>query len=490
MTPRVVVVGGSVAGLAAGLCCARRGLATTVIEGDDDAAPRPFDEPAARDPRRATPQAAQSHAFLARAREVLAAEAPGVLDELDELGAPTMVLRPPPEPTRFAAGEVTTTRPGPTEPAVVLARRTTFEAALRTVAATTDGLTLRTGAKVDRLVADDHGPVPVVRGVRLDDGTTIDADVVLDASGRRGRSLDWLTDLGVSVDERSTECGITYHTRFYRLLLGATAGPLNRGYTCGSSFDRYSCLVFPADRETFSVTFGTLPEDRALRGLRDDDAFAAAAAALPLVGEWVDPARSTPISPPRSMTGMRNRLRRTTVDGRPLVLGHALVADAAAISNPAHSRGCALALGHARRLADAVVDHAGEPDAFAGAVDAAVDDLAVWVADSDAQDRARLSRWRADAAPPEPTPFTPPPQGWLTNGEAYVAAHHDPVVWQRFTRLQQLLARPADVLGDADTIARVRQVQADGLGLPAMSAPTHDELAGLVDAAGRVGRAA
>ena len=29
---------------------------------------------------------------------------------------------------------------------------------------------------------------------------------------------------------------------------------MNRGYTAGSSYDRYSCLVFPADNGCFSVT--------------------------------------------------------------------------------------------------------------------------------------------------------------------------------------------------------------------------------------------
>ena len=55
-------------------------------------------------------------------------------------------------------------------------------------------------------------------------------------------------------------------------LPGDLSTALNRGLTAGGSFDRYSCLVFPADNGTFSVTFGVLPEDTELRLLREDAA--------------------------------------------------------------------------------------------------------------------------------------------------------------------------------------------------------------------------
>ncbi|MTV25493.1 FAD-dependent oxidoreductase [Nitriliruptoraceae bacterium ZYF776] len=473
--PSVLVLGGSVAGLALALLCARRGSSVTVLEADAGAVARPFDETVGRDPRWATPQAAHSHAFLGRAVAILRAEAPDVLDDLLAAGArllPLAVNRPatlpPSEPT-----------PGDDDLAVLLARRTTFEAVLRRVVARETDVTLTSGCAATGLELDRSGRLPRVVGAHGEDGRVRHADVVVDATGRRGEVGRWLVDADVPVEVADADCGIAYHSRFYRLRLGAGWGPLNRGATAGASYDRYSCLVFPGDNDTFSVTFGTLPEDRDLAGLRRGAAFDAAARSLELVAPWVDEHRAEPISPVRTMTRMRNRLRRTARDGVPTVTGFVTLADAAAISNPAHSRGCALALAHAQRLADAIAVSGHDPVTIALAGDRIVTGtLAPWVADSEQQDRARLARWRPDT--PLPPAVFDAPTHRVDNGGAYVAAQHDPVVWRAFTRLQQLLVDPVDVLDDEDVAARVTAVREAGLGLPPHVAPDHGELATLL----------
>lgn len=71
----------------------------------------------------------------------------------------------------------------------------------------------------------------------------------------------------------------------------------------------------------------------------------------------------------------------------------------------------------------------------------------------------------------------------MTNGEAFLAAGRDPVVWHAFTRLQNLLAMPADLLTDPDFVARVRAVQASGWRPPQVTGPSHDELVAIARAA-------
>jgi flavin-dependent dehydrogenase len=303
---------------------------------------------------------------------------------------------------------------------------------------------------------------------------------VIDAAGARSPVRGWLGEEGVTLPpERIVACGIAYCSRFFQLRPGADPGPLNRGYTGGGSFDRYSCLVFPADNRTFSVTLGLLPEDRALMRLHEDDAFVAAARSVELVADWVDPERAEPIGQVAAMRGLNNRWRPLVEAGRPPVLGVLAVGDSACITNPAHTRGSTLALVSALAAARAIDAHPADPATQLLHLDAELrGEQEQWWFDSVQQDAARLARWRPQMAPPDP-----PPDGWVSNGEAYLAAQRDPRVWRAFTRAQQLLIPAADVLGDTEVVARVRQVQAEGWSPPGLDAPGHDELVAVAAAA-------
>jgi flavin-dependent dehydrogenase len=501
-----------VSGLVTAIALARRGVGVRLVDADRGLArpglggggpADPLGELARRAPRRATPQAGHSHAFLARCRELLRAEAPDVLRGLRSAGCAELALaerRPATVPAHAA-------HPGDAELVVVAARRTTFEAVLRRAALRRPEVRLTAGVRAAGLVVGP-GPVPHVphvRGVALDDGSVLPARLVVDATGRRTAMPGWLADQGARLSDHRTDCGIAYLTRFYRRAFGAPALPLERGFTSGGSFDRYSCLVFPGDAGTFSVTFGVLPEDRALRGLLDGDAFDAAVRSIPALAPWVDPGEAEPLSDVRMMAGLANRLRRATDPaGRPAVLGWAAVGDAAATTNPAHSRGCTLGPVHAVGVAAAVAAHRDAGD-LAEACAAVVErEQRPWVADSIEQDRQRLARWRpggpgpmalpssppgspsspssADPSSAGPSSAGPPVPGRLTNGETYLAAQHDAYVWRRFTRLQQLFERPDDVLADRRVVARVRAVQAARRPAAALEGPTRDELVGLLAA--------
>ncbi len=477
---RIVVVGGSVAGLSVALFAARQGADVVILDSDEATDPnRRFDETVARSPRQPTPQAAHSHAFLSKAHRILTERAPDVIDAFAAHGVESVRLADH-LPESLADRSP---RPGDDDLIVMRARRSTFEAVLRQVVAAEPGVRIRAGVDVSGLLylASTSDETPHVVGVETDHGP-VTGDVVVDASGRRGRTHTWLSDVGIDVAEQTSDCGISYYTRFYRLYVGERHGELNRGYTAGGSFDRYSSLVFPGDNGSFSVTFGIVPEDKELRRLRHDAAFDAAATSIPVVADWVD--RAEPISDARSMVGMKNRLRRLVVRAEgarmPLVTGLFPVADAAGISNPAHSRGCSLALGHAARLADLIVSHHDDGtaphDTMLAADDLISIELEPWIDDSRRQDEARLSRWRPGGGHVAPAT----PSRSVTNGQAWTAAHHDRDVWSRFTRLQQLLVPAEEVLEDADTVGRVRAVLDAGLGLAPLAAPDHDQLAELL----------
>lgn len=472
-TPRVVVVGGSLAGLSTALFLAGRGIPTTVLERDPTPTPPAAGAGAWR--RRGTPQAAHSHAFLARSRAILAAEAPAVLATLADTGVRESVLAAVPPPGIAPLGP----EEGDDDLVVLNARRSTFEWALRRSVEGHPDVDLRLGAAVTGLEVHANGS-RAVAGVATDEGT-VPADVVVDAAGKRSPVRGWAGvagnggGAGAPPEDRDVPCGITYLTRFYRLR-GAEPTALNRGYTHGASFDRYSCLVFPADDGAFSITFGVLPEDRELRALRDPAAFDAAVAAIDDVAPWGDPAVAEPTGDVAVMASLHNLLRAPSA-AEPR--GLHVVGDARCVTNPAHTRGTTLALAGAQHLADAVAEHPTDRAAQAEAMAAfTTGELAAWVEDSVGQDADRLARWR-----PHQDPTAPRWRHRLSNGEAYRAAQRDPVAWRAFVRLQNALAAPAEVLDDPAVVAAVDAVRASGWAPPRPSAPGHDELVALARAA-------
>lgn len=475
MSAETVVIGGGLGGLSAALFLARRGHPVTVLERDAAAAPAAL-EGVPGWVRRGTPQAGQSHAFVARCRQILSDEAPDVLAALRDAGAEEIALSDAPPVTLDAPVD-----PDP-DLVVIACRRSVFEWVLRRVVDSEPGITVRSGVTAKALMSEPGpGGVPVVEGVVLEDGTRLPAETVLDAGGRRSMVASWLQERGAALPaERVIPCGIAYCSQFFRRRPGAGRPALNRGYVAGGSFDRYSCLVFPADNNTFSVTFGVLPEDRDIRVLHQDAGFLAAARAIPAVAAWVDGDAAAPISGVATMHGLDNRFRRIVEGGRPTALGVLAVGDAACITNPAHTRGSTLAISSALAAARAVDEHP-DSESLALAVDAelcrSVEPL-FW--DSVEQDAARLEQWRPgvspDVVPPRPT------QARVTMGAANIAAQRDPVVWRAFNRAQQVLQMPLAVLGDPDIVARTWAVLSSGWRPPGLAAPSHHELVGIARA--------
>jgi 2-polyprenyl-6-methoxyphenol hydroxylase-like FAD-dependent oxidoreductase len=467
---RIAVIGGSVAGLGAAHFLARDGHEVVVLERDATPLPATPTEAFERWDRRGAPQVRHSHAFLARLRNLLRDRAPDVLAALLAAGAeelrygdflpPTMTDRSP--------------RPGDEDLVMLACRRVTFEWVLRREALHRPHITFRDGAEVRGLRARRDSGTLRVHGVALAgaDGATevLDADWVVDASGRRSKLPAWLEAIGAPRPrEDADDCGIYYCSRFYRLR--AAERPPGETTIAGDlGYLKYA--VFSGDSGIFSITFAASPDDAPLRALLREGPFAAAAEAIPAIAPWVDPAVSEPISEVHGMGNLRNVRRRFVADGLPIAQGVLAIGDAAIHTNPLYGRGCSFAFVYAAALADALREHGADPVAAALALDRAEErEIVPWYKLSVAQDRDAIDvaeRWRRGETPDEA-----PASGAPVDPKAYMRAlirhglvpalGRDPDVSRAFFRSFNVLDPPGDLLRDPRILTSVlRHYEARG----------------------------
>jgi 2-polyprenyl-6-methoxyphenol hydroxylase-like FAD-dependent oxidoreductase len=467
---RVAVLGGSVCGLYAALTLARDGHDVTVFERDP--AP-PADVGAVLDwDRPGTPQLRHSHAFMARAVHLLEGEHPDLYAALRDAGAAEIRVQdhlPPPLADRGP-------RPGDDELRAMSVRRPVFDWALHAYAA-------RSGVVVDRTgvygLVLSGGAVPHVGGVRLADGRTFAADVVVDASGRRTRTPRWLAEAGVSLPEESSPCGNRYYTRYYEVLPGAEPPAFQRGFVSGGELVALAVLVFRGDGRTFSLSLQTEDGDEPLRALRDPAAFTAVARLAPWAAPFLDPAVSRPLNDPAVMAGQHNLYRRLVADGTPLVTGLLLAGDAVGTSNPSFGRGVSLALVSAHLLRDALAattDPAGQVLALDEALEREVEPF---VRNAREVDARTLAGWRHAlyGTPPLPRPDE------VTYEDAFLAGLRDRDVWQSLMRTALLLQTPDALLADPLVRARVAENRASGWTPPVPPGPSRADVLAAVSAA-------
>lgn len=461
MNRGVVVVGGSIAGLGVALALARDGHRVTVLERDAAPLPASPAEAFERWNRRGSPQTRHSHAFLARLHNLLHDREPALLERLLAHGAERMRFREI-AARSFPGAELLAEDD---EVTLLACRRITFEWVLRSYVAEREGVVVRDGVEVTGVLAERAagGGPPRVQGVRLRDGTTLEADLVVDASGRRSRVDRWLAEIGAGpLPFESETCGIFYSSRFYRVREGAEMPSLDGPVGADLGFLKYG--VFPGDAHVFSVTLAASPDDAPLRALMRQPAFEAVAALLPATREWVDAEVALPVSNVHAMAKLDNARRFGLVDGEPRVLGLVCAGDALIHTNPITGRGCSLAFVSAYLLADALRDHPGDLRAFAQDLEARVErEIAPWYEAMRAQDRdaievAAMQRRGED-------PFAVNRADGSIDPKAYMrsvlrdglvpALREDLTVLRAFMRLFNLLEPPADLMANPQLMQRV-----------------------------------
>ncbi len=441
-----VVVGAGIGGLAAAIALSRTGCDVTVVERDDT--PMPADVEGAFDwDRRGAPQVRHTHGFPALIRVILRDRYPDVLAALLDAGVQEVSILPPvvaPDDPRHEQDAA--------DLQVLSCRRTTLEWVFRRCALSEPGVRFDVGVAVAGVLAD-AGTAPLeVRGVLLEDGREVRADVVVASSGRRGDVPGWFAAHGVTVDEQEHPTGTIYLSRFYRAAAGTDA-PMGYqgGRRAGLGF-----VVAGADNGTYSATLAVDADDTELRThLMDPDRYEAV---LPLFREMepVVTRGGEPITPVQAMGGLINRIRRFTgAAGAPLVHGFFAVGDAHTCTNPLYGRGSSLAVLQAVLVADAVDAHRDDRGAAARAYESAsAARVEPWYHVSLMTDLAARAPKAEEPAAREGGPTPSAPRLDLQTLRR-IAASRDPELSVLVAKTMSLLLTPQEVFGDPAVVERL-----------------------------------
>jgi 2-polyprenyl-6-methoxyphenol hydroxylase-like FAD-dependent oxidoreductase len=441
----IVIVGGGMAGLLSALMLARDGHQVTVLERDDTDVPDSADEAFEGWDRSGAAHARQSHAILARLRRILRERAPDVIDALLAQGATELSV------DRILPPDIVDREPRPEDDELVLlcCRRLTIEWVLRKAVTAELGVVWRGGVGVVGLLANDID----VRGVRLDDGSTLEADLVVVGGGRNSPVMEWIGALGGSSQpvEEQSDAGIIYLSRFYRLCDGQEL-PLLTKTGAGGDLGYIAFAGFYGDNRTFSITFGVPTHDRELMAMRNVDAWEAAIRTLKPLEPWTAEGLAEPITGVESMARLRNRIRRFVVDGKPVVTGLVVIGDAAVATNPWYGKGCSTAGIAADALANALIVHGRNRVALAHAMDTAIRaELEPHYALAVRQDADRIKLHAAIHNATEPDTGAAATRDFIING-LIPATRVDADVFRAFFRSFNMLDAPDALMANPKVV--------------------------------------
>ncbi|MET9353545.1 FAD-dependent monooxygenase [Streptomyces sp. NPDC006617] len=338
MSPRAVVVGAGLAGMLAAAVLADAGVAEVVVLDRDELPDGPRQ-------RRGLPQGRHAHLLM-----------PGGLTAMEEM-VPGVSLRK----RLLAAGahEVSLSsgllarspegwlrrwrRPGPV---MLTCTRALVDWTVRAAVLEHPAVEVRRAA-----VLGLTGSAGRVRGVRVSGPggeEDLDADLVVDASGRGTRILTWLAGLGLSgVRTRTVDSGLVNASRVYRVPAGAERFPLTVVHA-----DPYvsrpgrSAMVMPIEGDRWLVSCGGT---RGGEPPADPEGFLRYTLDLPdpIVGRLISGAEPlTDVHLSRSTSNVRHYLDKVPDWPEGLVV----LGDALGTFNPAYGQGMSVAAFGARVL--------------------------------------------------------------------------------------------------------------------------------------------
>ena len=339
-----VVLGGSIAGLCAARALSRHFRHVTVVERDR--------LPIGPAHRTGVPQSQHVHALLLRGLLELDKLFPGIEQELVESGARRMDLGS--EFAHFTDWGWAPRARIAVEPLTV--SRVVLESVVRArLLRDVRNLTVLDEVRATGLLTERQGGRLCVRGVTTDRAGSLElrADLVVDASGRNSKCLDWLGAHGVTEPPRETvDAFAGYASRFYELAPDDTRWWRGMLIDPKAPDQRRWGLLMPVEHGRHVLTLGGLNRDYPPG---DEQGFQAFLAGLrsPVLAREI--AAAKPVSPIHTHRALYNRARHFERWSES-VGGFVALGDSAIAFNAYHGQGMSMAALAATTLGETCAD--------------------------------------------------------------------------------------------------------------------------------------
>ncbi len=197
---KAIIIGGSMSGLLAARVLSDFYNEVTILERDSLLSDGRH--------RRGVPQSRHAHGLLAGGREVLDELFPGISEDL--IGAGAISADVVNDGKWFFEGDCLRRAPSGTNG--ILLSRPLLESTIRGRVRALERISVRDSCSVRDLIMVKG----LVKGIRTETGV-LEADLVVDASGRGSQSAKWLKSLGFPPPrEEEVEVRLTYTTRIFR----------------------------------------------------------------------------------------------------------------------------------------------------------------------------------------------------------------------------------------------------------------------------------
>jgi 2-polyprenyl-6-methoxyphenol hydroxylase-like FAD-dependent oxidoreductase len=312
-------------------------------------------------PRHAVPQGHHIHALLARGQQVLEDLFPGFTGDLIGRGVPVGDFGT--SLSWYFNGEmIRKTRTGLV---CVAAGRPLLESYIRQRVRALPNVTYRDRTDIRGLVASvDHSRITGVRIQGPDAGTpeeTLDADLVVDTTGRGSRTPRWLEELGYGrVEEERVAMDLTYTTCDYRapLPFDPIGGDIAIIPVATPAIPRGAIFARMPDRYAISLT-GILGD----RPPTDHEGFLDYVKSLPVPEIYEAARQAEPLGAPatfRFPASIRRHYERLPK----LPDGLLAMGDAACVFNPVYGQGMTVAAIETQVLARHLADSAPRPGRY------------------------------------------------------------------------------------------------------------------------------
>lgn len=350
------VIGGGIGGLLAARVLSERFDRVTVVERDG--------LPDAPIARRCVPQARHAHALTARGRTAIEELFPGFTHDLVGFGAPTGDLQ---SDFRWVFDGHRWAK-GTSGVHLLLASQPLVEWHLRNLVCALPNVEIIGHCVATGIITDPRRHA--VTGLALSGRSnrtaddSLDADLIVDASGRSSQSQGWLEPLGYPrPEEEKLSIHLAYATRRYRREPSQIDGDLGIGVGSLPTLPRGG-LALAQENDSWIITLAGYGDDEPPL---DAEGFAAFAASCPApdLGELISEAESID-------DGVRYRVPTTVrrhFDAAQLPSGYVPFGDTICSFNPVYGQGMSVAALESLILRDCLVtDHRQATDRFLRAI--------------------------------------------------------------------------------------------------------------------------